>query len=60
MTVALIIFLLMYGAMLAFSKQRVYFALGAAFLMVLFGIVPSSDILKSVDWNVIMMILMLR
>lgn len=57
MTVALIIFLLMYGAMLAFSKQRVYFALGAAFLMVLFGIVPASDILKSVDWNVIMMIL---
>ena len=57
MTVALIVFLLMYGAMLAFSKQRVYFALGAAFLMVLFGIVPASDILKSVDWNVIMMIL---
>ena len=57
MTLALIIFLLMYGAMLAFSKQRVYFALGAAFLMVLFGIVPASDILKSVDWNVIMMIL---
>ena len=57
MTIALIVFLLMYGAMLAFSKQRVYFALGAAFLMVLFGIVPASDILKSVDWNVIMMIL---
>ncbi len=57
MTIALIIFLLMYGAMLAFSRQRVYFALGAAFLMVLFGIIPASDILKSVDWNVIMMIL---
>ncbi len=57
MTIALIIFLLMYGAMLAFSRQRVYFALGAAFLIVLFGIIPASDILKSVDWNVIMMIL---
>lgn len=57
MTLALIIFLLMYGAMLAFSKQRVYFALSAAILMVLFEIVPAADVFMSVDWNVIMMIL---
>lgn len=56
MTIAIIIFILMYALMLAFSKYRVYFALGAAFLMILFGVLPIDKIFSSINWNVIMMI----
>ena len=56
MIVAIIIFVLMYVGMLAFSKYRVYFALGAALLMILFGVLPIDLVLSSINWNVIMMI----
>ena len=56
MTTALIIFILMYAGMLAFSKWRVWFALGGAACMLLFGVLPVSRLLPSVNWNVIMMI----
>ena len=56
MTIALIIFLLMYAGMLIFTKWRVWFALGAAACMVVFGVLPAEEIFKNINWNVIMMI----
>ena len=53
---ALIIFVLMYIGMLAFSKYRVYFAIGGAILMVALGVLPINDVLTAINWNVIMMI----
>ena len=56
MTTALIIFVLMYAGMLIFSKWRVWFALGAAACMVIFGVMPVGSVLPNINWNVIMMI----
>ena len=56
MTVALIIFIAMYIGMLAFSRQRVWFALGGAACMLAFGVLPVSELFGAIDWNVIMMI----
>ena len=53
---ALIIFILMYVGMLAFSKWRVAFALGGAAAMVISGVLPFTGILSAINWNVIMMI----
>ncbi|MCR5799347.1 MAG: arsenic transporter [Lachnospiraceae bacterium] len=56
MITALIIFVLMYIGMLAFSKFRVFFALGAAACMVIFGVISIGDVPGAINWNVIMMI----
>ena len=56
MTTALVIFILMYAGMLLFSKWRVWFALGAAACMVIFGVLPVGEVLPNINWNVIMMI----
>ena len=56
MITALIIFVLMYVGMLAFSKWRVWFAVGGAAAMLIFGVLPLADFLPAINWNVIMMI----
>lgn len=56
MLVAVIIFALMYVGMLALSNYRVWFALGAAALMIIFGVLPISKVFLAINWNVIMMI----
>lgn len=56
MTVALIIFVLMYAGMLIFTKWRVYFALGAAAAMVITGTLPANQLFSSINWNVILML----
>ena len=56
MTTAVIIFVLMYAGMLIFSNRRVWFALGAAACMVIFGVLSPGKVLPSINWNVIMMI----
>ena len=56
MTTALIIFVLMYAGMLIFSKWRVWFAVGAAACMIIFGVLPVGAVLSNINWNVIMMI----
>ena len=56
MLVAVIIFALMYVGMLALSNYRVWFALGAAALMIIFGVLPLSKVFGAINWNVIMMI----
>ncbi|MBQ3890734.1 MAG: hypothetical protein II740_05190 [Lachnospiraceae bacterium] len=56
MITALIIFVLMYVGMLAFSKYRVWIALSAAALMVILGVLPLGNVFGAINWNVIMMI----
>lgn len=56
MIAALIVFLLMYVGMLFFSKYRVYFAIGGAIAMLLFGIIGLRQVPEAINWNVIMMI----
>lgn len=53
---ALIIFVLMYIGMLAFSKYRVWFALGGAVAMIVCGVLSVTKIPSAINWNVIMMI----
>ncbi|MBR1685660.1 MAG: arsenic transporter, partial [Clostridia bacterium] len=55
-TVALALFILMYIAMIAFSKYRPYIALGTAVIFIVLGIEPSGAIIGSIDWNVLMML----
>ncbi|MBR5762654.1 MAG: arsenic transporter, partial [Lachnospiraceae bacterium] len=56
MIAALIIFVLMYIGMLAFSKYRVWFALGGAVAMVVTGVLSVTKVPSAINWNVIMMI----
>lgn len=55
-TIALVLFLLTYVLLLVFPKIRAYIALISATIFVLLGILPVTDVLSTVDWNVIMMI----
>ena len=54
---ALIIFILTYICLLIFQRHRAYVALGSALLFVVLGILPLSEVLPSVDWNVILMLM---
>ena len=56
MTLALVLFLTTYAALLVFPKIRAYVALASATLFVGLGILPFSKIFFAVDWNVLMMI----
>lgn len=70
MIIALVIFLITYILLLAFSKYRAFIALGAALLFIAmtylpvnewFGgahidYLPIEDLFKTIDWNVILMI----
>lgn len=56
MILALVLFLITYGAMIAFSERRPYIALASAVLFVVLGIVPLQGVLAAVDWNVLMML----
>ncbi len=54
--VSVIIFVLMYIFMLIFSKRRMFVALIAGALMVVFSVLPLNEVLPQINWNVIMMI----
>lgn len=56
MTLAIILFILTYILLLALPKYRTYVALVSALIFVIFGILPTSKILQSINWNVLMMI----
>ena len=56
MTIALILFVLMYLGMLIFPKWRVAFAVGGAVCMLAFGVLPIGAALPAINWNVILMI----
>ena len=56
MTLAIILFICTYIALLVFPKVRAYIALASALIFVAAGILPAGKILSAVDWNVLMMI----
>lgn len=53
---ALILFAVTYVLMLAFSKYRPYIALGSALIYIVSGMLPASQILPNIDFNVLLMI----
>ncbi|MBQ7247540.1 MAG: TRAP transporter large permease subunit [Lachnospiraceae bacterium] len=55
-TFALIIFILMYVLMIALPKFRPLYALGAAVIFLVSGVLPIDSLLSSINWNVLMMI----
>jgi len=55
-TIALILFLLTYVALLSLPKYRAYLAFVSAVLFVSFGILPLDKILTAIDFNVLLMI----
>ena len=56
MTTAIILFAVTYILMLALSKYRTYIALASGALFVILGMLPISEILPALDFNVLMMI----
>lgn len=53
---AIALFVLTYVLMLLFSKVRPYIALASGVLFIVFGMLPASDALEALDWNVLLMI----
>lgn len=53
---ALILFILMYVLMISFSKYRPYFAIAAALIFVVIGLVPAGSLTDTIDFNVLMML----
>ena len=54
---ALILFVVTYALMIALQKARPWIALGSAAVFIIAGIVPFSDILPSIDFNVLLMLI---
>lgn len=55
-TAAIVLFVLMYIGMISMPKRRHFVALGAALLFIVLRILPFSEILSSLDWNVLFML----
>ncbi len=53
---AIILFALTYVLMLTFSKYRPWFALGAAAVFIVSGMLPLNQLLPNLDFNVLLMI----
>lgn len=53
---ALILFVLMYVFMIAKPKYRPAYALTAAFIFLVSGILPLKSLISTINWNVLMMI----
>ena len=53
---ALILFAVAYIGMLTFSKYRTFIALGAALVFIVSGMLPLTEVLPSIDLNVLLMI----
>lgn len=56
MIYAIVLFALTYVLMLSFSKYRTYIALGSAAIFIISGMLPLSQIIGSIDFNVLLMI----
>ena len=56
MTLALVLFVIMYVLLLVFSERRYIIAPCAAALFLLLGILPLSAVPSAIDWNVLMML----
>lgn len=57
MTLAILLFAVTYVLILAFGKYRTYIALASGVIFVLSGILPYSQLLSSIDFNVLLMII---
>ena len=53
---ALVVFALMYVLMIARPKYRPFYALSAAAIFLVSGILPLNDLVSTVNWNVLLMI----
>lgn len=53
---AIILFIATYGLLMYFTKVRAYIAIGSAAVFVALGILPYSEIMGAINWNVILMI----
>ncbi len=56
MIFAIILFVITYAAMIVFDKYRPFIALGSALIFIVSGMLPFSQIIPSLDFNVLMMI----
>ncbi len=54
--IALILFVVMYAGMIAFTKYRPWIALGTAVIFLILGVQPLSGVPGAIDWNVLMML----
>ncbi|WP_035767162.1 SLC13 family permease [Butyrivibrio sp. NC2002] len=55
-TLAIILFIAMYVGLIAFPKRRAIIALVVAGIYIVTGILPYTEVLEVVDWNVLLMI----
>lgn len=55
-TLAIIIFIVTYALLLAFPNKRAHVAITSAAIFIVLGIVPLGEVLTTVNWNVIFMI----
>ncbi|MBQ7661322.1 MAG: TRAP transporter large permease subunit [Clostridia bacterium] len=53
---ALLLFVFMYILMIAKPKYRPFYAIAAAVIFLLFGILPPERLLSTINWNVLLMI----
>ena len=53
---ALVLFALMYVLMIAKPKYRPFYALGVAATFLVSGVLPISQLLSTINWNVLLMI----
>ena len=53
---ALVIFAVMYGLIIAIPKRKVFFALGAAALFLITGMLTPGQAFRAINWNALMMI----
>lgn len=56
MALALAIFIMMYVLLLVFSEKRWIIALCAAALFLVLGILPVSNVVSAINWNVLLML----
>lgn len=56
MTLALVLFVSTYILLLTLPKYRTYIVLGSALLFIVSGILPLSQAIREIDWNVLLMI----
>ena len=56
MILAIVLFAVTYVLMLTFSKYRPYIALASGLIFILTGMLPISEIIGSIDFNVLLMI----
>ena len=53
---ALVLFVLMYVLMIVKPKYRPVYAIAVAVIFIVFGIMPLSNLVSTINWNVLMMI----